>query len=183
MIIDKVINANCWDMLMEAPDNFYDAIITDPPYDDTINIEELKRVCKGNIVVFCKPEKQYFVPDEYLFWVKTPSTKNYVKNCGRFVEMMLVLRKGGTFNQLHWSQMIGVYDDKMIYPPEHPWQKPISLIERLVRIYTNPNDTVLDPFFGSGQTGIACKTLGRHYVGIEQDETYYKLAQKNLGDE
>jgi len=180
-INSKILNANCWDVLEETPDGFYDAIITDPEYDCNINVNELCRVCKGNIIVFCKPENQFFKPDEYLFWVKAQSTKNYINNCGRFVEMILVLRKGKIFNRLHWSQMIGVYDDKLIYPPEHPWQKPLSLIERLVRIYTNPDSCVLDPFFGSGQVGIACKNLGRCYVGIEQDKEYFELAQRNLG--
>jgi site-specific DNA-methyltransferase (adenine-specific) len=125
-------------------------------------------------------ENQFFHADEYLFWMKTPSTKNYTKACGRFVEMILVKRYGKTFNRLHWSQMTGVYDDRLIYPPVHPFQKPVSLMERLVRIYTNPGDVVLDPFMGSGTTGVACANTGRGFVGVEIDKEVFDIAQKNI---
>ena len=166
--------------LRRFPDNSVDAVITDPPYDDTLNVRELRRVCKGNIVVFCKPENQFFVPDEYLFWVKTPSTKNYLRKCGRFVEMILVKRRGRTFNALHWSQMTGVYDDRLVMPPTHPHEKPISLVERLLRIYTNHGDRVLDPFMGSGVVGVACVALGRHFIGVECDPDYFKIARHRI---
>lgn len=156
-----------------------DAVITDPPYDiaagDLLPLME----CKGNIIMFCAPENQYFYPDEYLFWIKTPSTKNYTKHPGRFVEMMLV-KRGPTFNMLHWSQMTGVYDDRLIKKPEHPYEKPLSLIERLIRIYTNPGDWVYDPFMGSGTTAVACKRLGRNFVGNETEKDYFNLVQKRI---
>ena len=186
-MIKEIHRMTCQEYLHDHPRLLVDAVITDPPYDmpkdefqDILN--SLIKVCSGNIIVFCKPENQFFIPDEYLFWIKTPSTKNYIKNCGRFVEMILVLRRGYVFNQLHWSQMIGVYDDKLVYPPKHPWQKPLSLVERLVRIYTNPCNTILDPFMGSGQVGIAAKSLDRRFIGIESDPAYFNLAERNLDD-
>ncbi len=158
-----------------------DAIITDPPYDASPNdVMKHSLNCSGNVVVFCKPENQFFIPDEYLFWVKTPSTKNYSKNCGRFVEMILVCRKGDTFNQLHWSQMTGVFDDRLIYPPIHPHEKPLSLMERLVRIYTKPGDTVYDPYMGRGTAGLACIRNGRNFIGYELNPEYYKMAEERL---
>ena len=77
------------------------SIITDPLYD--LETLDLTRFTDGNILMFCKPENQYgIVADEYSFWIKTPSTKNYSRKCGRFVEMILILRGSkGTFNQLH----------------------------------------------------------------------------------
>jgi len=78
--------------------------------------------------------------------------------------------------------MIGVYDDRLIMPPEHPWEKPLSLIERLVRLYSNPGDNVLDPFCGSGTTLVACENLGRRSLGIEQDPKYVELARRRLKD-
>lgn len=160
-----------------------DAVITDPPYDlqEKDLLAWFEPICHGNIIMFCKPENQFYKPDEYLFWIKTPSTKNFVKACGRFVEMILVRRKGNTFNHLYWSQMIGVYDDRMIYPTEHPYEKPLSLLERLVRIYTNEGDKVFDPFAGSGTTGLACKNLHRNFIGCEINFEYYLIAQKKLG--
>jgi len=58
----------------------------------------------------------------------------------------------------------------------HPTQKPIKLFENLIKTYTNEGNTVLDNCMGSGTTGVACKKTGRHFIGIEQDETYFKLA-------
>jgi DNA modification methylase len=158
-------------------------IITDPPYDIRLP-NDFGNWTTGNILTFCKPENQFkeIDPTEYLFWVKTPSTKNFVRSCGRFVEMILV-RRTGVFNQLHWSQMTGVYDDRLIYPPQHPYQKPLSLLERLIRIYTNPGDVVLDPYMGSGTTGVACKRTGRNFVGIEKDPEFFKLALSNIQKE
>ena len=154
-----------------------DCVITDPLYDDELNLSELQRVCRGNIIVFCSPEHQFFKPDEFMFWIKPLSTKNYSKHIGRFVEMILILR-GGAFNTLHWSQMTGVYDDRLIHPPVHPFEKPLSLMERLVRIYSNEGDIVLDPFNGSGTTGEACIRLNRNYIGVEKEGKYCDLSLK-----
>jgi len=59
---------------------------------------------------------------------------------------------------------------------KHPTQKPIQLVERCIIASTNPGDTVLDPFLGSGTTGVACIRTGRKCVGIELDENHAKLA-------
>lgn len=160
--------------------NFCDAIISDPPYDKPCSKEELLAYANGNILVFCAPENQYFKPDEYAFWYKTPSTKNYIKKLGRFIEMILILRQGDTFNQLHWSQMTGVYDDRLVEKPEHPYEKPLSLIERLIRIYTAEGNVIFDPFMGSGTVALACWNLGRHYIGCEIDEAKFAIAVRKL---
>lgn len=62
----------------------------------------------------------------------------------------------------------------------HPTQKPMHLISTLIQWITNPGDTVLDPFAGSGTTAVACKELGRNYICIEKDEEYYKIACNRL---
>lgn len=174
-------NEDFWKAIVHIPDKQYDAIITDPPYDlDDLHMQELMRICKGNIVVFCKPENQFFKPDEYGFWIKTPSTKNYSTHIGRFVEMILIKRQGKVFNQIHWSQMTGVYDDRLIYSTVHPYQKPLSLMERLVRIYTNTGDHILDPFMGSGTTIEAAVINGRTATGYEIDTEYFDIAQRKL---
>lgn len=155
-----------------------DAIVTDPPYRQLFP-EELLSVCSC-IIVFCDPLypalKQ---PDEVLFWIKPASTKNYSKHCGRFVEMIQV-RRGDAFTQLHWSQMTGVYDDRLIMPPTHPHEKPVSLIERLLRIYTLPGHLVFDPFMGSCSTGLACMRTRRRFVGSEIDPMYYTIAEERV---
>lgn len=64
----------------------------------------------------------------------------------------------------------------------HPTQKPIELMEYLIKTYTNKGETVMDNCMGSGTTGIAAKNLGRSFIGIEQDEEYYKIAEKRIRD-
>lgn len=160
-------------------------IITDPPYEIDWFIGMLRSFeqlgFKGNVIAFCKPENQWPDPDEHLYWIKPLSTKNFSKRCGRFVEVICVYRDWTVFNVLHWSQMTGVYHDLIDYPIDiHPYKKPLSLMERLVRIYTNPGDTVLDPFMGSGTTGDACRRNGRDFIGIELDDNYFKYASELL---
>jgi site-specific DNA-methyltransferase (adenine-specific) len=62
----------------------------------------------------------------------------------------------------------------------HPTQKPVALLEYLIKSYTNENDTVLDFTMGSGSTGVACKNLNRNFIGIEKDEKYFDIAKQRI---
>ena len=62
----------------------------------------------------------------------------------------------------------------------HPTQKPVALIEYLIKTYTNEGETVLDNCMGSGTTGVACKNLGREFIGIEKEKEYYDIAVKRI---
>ena len=62
----------------------------------------------------------------------------------------------------------------------HPAQKPIMLMERLIRLSSNKGDLVLDPFMGSGTTALACKLSGRNFIGFENNKEYYKKAKQRL---
>lgn len=64
----------------------------------------------------------------------------------------------------------------------HPTAKPIDLMRWLVATYSNPDDLVLDPFAGSGTTGVACVQLGRRFVGMELDPTYHALAAQRIAE-
>lgn len=63
---------------------------------------------------------------------------------------------------------------------KHPTQKPVALLEYLIRTYTNEGETVLDNTMGSGTTGVACVNTGRNFIGIELDEGYFKIAEKRI---
>ena len=63
---------------------------------------------------------------------------------------------------------------------EHTTQKPLALMEYLVKLHSNEGDTVLDPFMGSGTTGVACKNLNRNFIGIEKDEKYFEIAKARI---
>ena len=62
----------------------------------------------------------------------------------------------------------------------HPTQKPVTLLEYLIRTYTNPGETVLDNCMGSGSTGVAALKCGRNFVGIEKEEKYFLVAQERI---
>ena len=63
----------------------------------------------------------------------------------------------------------------------HPTQKPVALLEYLIKTYTLENETVLDFTMGSGSTGVAAKNLNRKFIGIEKDDKYFKIAQERIG--
>jgi site-specific DNA-methyltransferase (adenine-specific) len=65
----------------------------------------------------------------------------------------------------------------------HPTQKPVALMEYLIKTYTNEGETVLDNCMGSGTTGVACKNLNRNFIGIELDPEYFKIAEKRIGEQ
>jgi site-specific DNA-methyltransferase (adenine-specific) len=62
----------------------------------------------------------------------------------------------------------------------HPTQKPVALMEYLIKTYTNEGDTVLDFTMGSGTTGVACKNLNRNFIGIELDKDYFEIAKARI---
>lgn len=62
----------------------------------------------------------------------------------------------------------------------HPTQKPVALLEYMIRTYTNPGETVLDNCMGSGSTGVACSNTGRNFIGIELDPGYFETAKKRI---
>lgn len=65
----------------------------------------------------------------------------------------------------------------------HPTQKPIKLMERIVSLFTNEGDTILDFCMGSGSTGVACKNLNRNFIGIEKDLNYFNISKERLNYE
>ena len=64
----------------------------------------------------------------------------------------------------------------------HPTQKPVELMEYLIKTYTNPGDTVLDNTMGSGTTGVACVQTGREFIGMESDAKYFTVAEQRIND-
>jgi site-specific DNA-methyltransferase (adenine-specific) len=98
----------------------------------------------------------------------------------------------GAYNQIkgaHYVQTVGDFPRTVLKIPclthnqIHPTQKPVALLEYLVRTYTNEGDTVLDFCFGSGTTGVACIKTGRNFIGCEKDASYYEIARQRLDAE
>jgi len=72
--------------------------------------------------------------------------------------------------------------DKDRYVVEHPTKKPVSLFKYLIKNYTDEGDIVLDNVIGSGTTAVACKALGRQYIGFEKNKEYYEIAQNRVSE-
>lgn len=113
-----------------------------------------------------------------LIWKKNNATPNrwYMKNC----EYILFFRKGKAkaINNPGTKQVMEV--DNIIGNKTHPTEKPIQLMQILIENSSKEGDTILDPFMGSGATGIACTNTNRDFIGIEIDEEYYKEAACRL---
>ena len=76
-------------------------------------------------------------------------------------------------NILEYGQEVNSY---------HPTQKPVALLEYLIKTYTNEGDTVLDNTMGSGTTGVAAVNLNRNFIGIELDDNYFSIAEKRINE-
>lgn len=97
------------------------------------------------------------------------------------------VKKGGkwTFNRLSDTYEIpeivgGLTPKSEKLDGGHPTQKPIYVMKWLIERLTNKGDTILDPFMGSGTTGVACKELDRNFIGVELDENYYNIAYNRI---
>lgn len=96
------------------------------------------------------------------------------------------LYKGGLERARGFTQTVTNYPDTVLtFASEgkrlHPTQKPLALMEHLIATYSDPGALVVDPTMGSGTTGVAAKNLGRSFLGIEKDETFFRSAAERIG--
>lgn len=90
---------------------------------------------------------------------------------------------GGRFKDSYIQEYTNYPKQILTFPREkglHPTQKPLKLMEYLIKTYTNENELVLDFTMGSGTTGVSCKNLGRDFIGIEMDSKYFRTARKRI---
>lgn len=90
------------------------------------------------------------------------------------------IKKPNTQMRSVWS--IGTPASREKIFGKHPTQKPLALLERIILASTKENDLILDPFMGSGTTGVAAVKLGRQFIGIERDSEYFALADRRICD-
>lgn len=108
--------------------------------------------------------------------------KPYMQKSGRMSENW----KGG-LNNIITNNKDGLRHPKTIQKFSrdkgfHPTQKPVALLEYLIKTYTNENDVVLDNCMGSGSTGVACVNTNRNFIGIELDKNYFNIARERIGE-
>ena len=113
---------------------------------------------------------------EILLWAT--KAKKGAKDRYTFNYQAMRNENGGKQMKNVWKMMPPNSQEKKL--GKHPTQKPIALVARCLRASTNPDDLVVDPFTGSGTTGVAALQLGRNFVGCEREEKYVRLAIKRL---
>ena len=86
----------------------------------------------------------------------------------------------GTYIQTHTNYPKQLIVFKLDKGRQHPTQKPVALMEYLIKTYTNENETVLDFTMGSGTTGVACVNTNRDFIGIELDKNYFRVAKDRI---
>lgn len=112
------------------------------------------------------------------------NTKNrhgiVMKDTNNIGENNSMMKEGTEYTQKYtgYPSNILYFDNPKKYV--HPTQKPVELLEYLIKTYTNQNDTVLDNCMGSGSTGVACKNTNRNFIGVELNEEYFKIASDRI---
>lgn len=162
---------------------------------DNSLLNDLMRVMKvPNIYIWCNHKQipqylDFFVKDygcnfDILIWKKTNAVPLFYNKYLTDKEYCLYFRKGGYCNPKDYESAKTVWEypinmsDKKLY--DHPTIKPLHMIKTLIENSSQEGDVVLDTFLGSGTTAVACKELGRNYIGFEINEEYYKIAQDRL---
>ena len=138
-----------------------------------LNAKKMPLKSHENIMVFYKKLPTYnpqMVGNE-VRTVKRSGNKSKTTNYGDFIEI-----KESTYIGRYPKDIIKFNKDKGY----HPTQKPVALLEYLIKTYTNEGEIVLDNCMGSGSTGVACVNTNRKFIGIELDEKYFEIAKGRI---
>ena len=134
-----------------------------------------------DILVFHQGGGRYFPQTESM---EPKTIKNSASDLLRNKDNVTSTVSGGLnpeYVQTQTNYPRGILEFKSEGKPVHPTQKPVELLEYLIKTYTLEGETVLDFTMGSGSTGVAAKNLNRKFIGIEQDEKYYEIAKNRIG--
>jgi DNA modification methylase len=194
---------DCLELMKKLPDCSVDCVITDPPYginaekgvggfgsskakkykgnwDDKIPSQEyfdnIFRFAK-TVIIFGGNYFAHILPQSthWIVWDKVGSHefKNPFSDC----ELIYTNLSKKTVNKYTVIQQGFVSEEKERF---HPTQKPIKLLSKILLDYTKEGDTILDPFMGSGSTGVACMNLNRNFIGYELDKDYFEIAKARI---
>lgn len=154
----------------------------------------------GSMVIFCsyrfisnlidvlESEEAGMVVKDIIVWQKSnPMPRNIDRRYVQDMEFAIWAVKKNSkwvFNRPEGTTYLrAMYNTPLVSGKEklgHPTQKSLQLMKNIVSVHTNPGETILDPFMGSGSTGEAALLLGRKFIGIEKDERYYTLSAIRL---
>ena len=160
------------------------------------SIREMHRVLKLNSAtyIFCSPKKidyfiRYsqkagFVIKNNIVWIKNNWTSGDLKaSYGQQYEMILLLNKGRKCFAGKRLTDVWYFDRVAFQHQYHQNEKPVKLLEQCIVKHFDKGNIILDPFMGSGSTGIACIHTDRQFIGIEKDERYYETAKRRIKEQ
>ena len=206
MELNKIYCMNCLEGLKQLEDNSIDLVVTDPPYGILIGgsgkiggsgivevkqytpvtwdetplskeiLKELIRISKNQILFGYNYYSDILPPTNGLIvWDKKCQNDwddNFSDGEIAWTSFKRPLR---IFRHLYMGALKKEKEKRF-----HPTQKPLTLFRWLINKYSKETDIILDPFMGSGTTAVACKELGRNYIGFEISEEYCKIAEERL---
>ena len=163
-------------------------------YDIELFGQEFLRVMKGiNAYFWCNKAQIYDYLKFYvgqlkckfdiICWHKTNALPTYFNKYLSDTEYLLYFGKGKCFPEnyedakTYYLSPLNTKDKKLWL---HPTIKPLNITEKIIRNSSKENNTILDPFMGSGTTGVACINTNRKFIGVELDEKYYKIAEERI---
>lgn len=186
MVNITLYRGDCLEYMKGMAANSVDAVITDPPYPDYYADEY--RYADG-MLDFLKG----FDCRQFIFWsakVDFPLDYSAVhiwdkKTGAASMYERIFERNGGRAYRVFRHYLINSTVAASFTGDEytgHKSQKPLALMEELIKRYTREGDTVADFFMGSGTTGVACAKTGRNFIGCEINESYFKIAEKRIAE-
>ena len=134
-----------------------------------------------NIIVFSINTHNYN-PQGLVNVAKRKSKSSTVKSGYDGEGKLSHIKRRGDYNQEKTGYPKSIQTFSRESKPLHPTQKPVALLEYLIKTYTQENETVLDFTMGSGSTGVGCINTNRNFIGIEMDDKYFEIAEKRIKD-
>ena len=199
---------DCLEIMKDIPDKSIDVIITDPPYGILGGSKSIggSKLYKANLYN-CEWDN-YRMSNEILKEIFRISKNQIIFGYNYFSDILPITNsliiwdkkeKNNWFDNFSDGELIWTSYKKPLRIFRHLWmgalrkgkrikrvhptQKPVELMEWIIKNYTQENDTILDCFMGSGTTGVACKNLNRNFIGIELDEKYFNIAKERIEKE
>lgn len=185
----RLILGDCLEVMKTLPAGSVDAVITDPPYgiqkaewDNSFPTEwyaEARRLAPFTGIITDDYALRHSIPmvgEDYAGTVAARNINGMTFTKIGFSNWIACVLAGKVPQRIQNSFEFIVFGEK----PNHPSPKPIVYMTKLISLLTRPGDTILDPFMGSGTTGVACVLTGRDFIGIEIDPGYFAAAERRI---
>ena len=198
----KLINGDCLEEMKKLDDCSISLFIMDLPYNIThaiwdlpVDLQKLWVLIKkkkksrptghlnSKVAFLRKHENLYIFKDK-----KAVYNPQMIERDKPIVQRRKKKKRDGLYNQYYdieeriytHKYPVSILKFPSVHKPIHSTEKPLSLLEYLIKTYSNEGDTCCDPTMGGGSTGVACRNTGREFIGIEKNIDYFKIAEERI---